>query len=131
MAQGKREVEDRRDAVFPGGRGGEETESERDKRGAQATQVSVEGAWGAGDVDPVQPDTDAMLNAFNRGTHRALADWVGDKDLWSGWFGQGLYAMPPNLRGYQAYEADRTRWVLELPGGAERLVAAACGPGWC
>ena len=33
--------------------------------------------------------------------------------------------MPPNLRGYQAYEADRTRWVLEQPGGPERLEAAA------
>ena len=40
--QGKREEEARRDAVFPGGPGGEETESERDRRGAQAT---VEGAW--------------------------------------------------------------------------------------
>ena len=48
---------------------------------------------GAGDVGPVQPgyesgDTDAMLNAFNRDAHRALADWVGDRELWPGWFGQ-------------------------------------------
>ena len=91
----------------------------------------MEVAWGggAGDVDPVQPgyesgDTDAMLNAFNRDTHRALADWVGDRELWPGWFGQGLHAVPVNLRGYQAYKADRTRWVLEQPGGAERLEAA-------
>ena len=33
--------------------------------------------------------------------------------------------MPPNLRGYQAYEADRTRWVLQQLSGAERLEAAA------
>ena len=66
-----------------------------------------------------------MLNAFNRDTHRALAAWVGDRELWPGWFGQGLHAMPPNLRGYQAYEAGRTRWVLEQPGGPERLKAAA------
>ena len=32
--------------------------------------------------------------------------------------------MPPNLRGYQAYEAERTRWVLLQPGGTERLEAA-------
>ena len=81
-------------------------------------------------MGPVQPgyesgDTDAMLNAFNRDTHRALADWVGDRELWPGWFGQGMHAMPPNLRGYPAYEADRTRRVLEQPGGAERLEAAA------
>ena len=101
-----------------------------DQRGVQATQASMEATWGTGDVGPVQPgyesgDTDAMLNAFNRDTPRALADWVGDRALWPGWFGQGLHAIPPNLRGYQAYEADRTRWVLEQPGGAERLEAAA------
>ena len=84
---------------------------------------------GAGDVGPVQPgyesgDTGAMLNAFKRDTHRALADWVGDREPWPGWFGQGLQAMLPNLRGYQAYEADRTSWVLQQPGGAERLEAA-------
>ena len=32
-------------------------------------------------------DTDVMLNAFNRDTHRALADWVGDRDPWPGRFG--------------------------------------------
>ena len=103
--------------------------TERDLRGVHATQASMEVTWGAGDVGPVQPgyesgDTDAMLNAFNRDTHRALADWVGTES-WPGWFAQGLHAMPPNLRGYQAYEADRTRWVLEQPGGAERMEAAA------
>ena len=34
--------------------------------------------------------TDAMLNAIKRDTHRALADWVGDREPWPGWFGQGL-----------------------------------------
>ena len=80
-------------------------------------------------MGPVQPgyesgDTDAMLNAFERDTHRALADWVGERELWPGWFGQGLHAMPPGLRGYPAFEADRTRWVLQRPGGKERLAAA-------
>ena len=128
-AQGKREEWDPRDASSPGWPEGEEIRSERDRRGVQATQASMEVTWGTGDVGPVQPgyesgDTDAMLNAFNRDTHRALADWVGDSELWPGWFGQGLHAMPPNPRGYQAYEADRTRWVLEQPGGAERQEAA-------
>ena len=66
-------------------------------------------------------DTDAMLKAFNRDSHRALADWVGNREPWPGWIGQGLQAMSPYLRGYQAYEADRTRWVLQQLGGAERL----------
>ena len=80
-------------------------------------------------MGPVQPgyesgDTDAMLNAFERDTHRALVDWVGDRELWPGWFGQGMHAMPPGLKGFPAFEADRTRWVLQRPGGKERLAAA-------
>ena len=96
--------------------------------GDHPTQTPRLETWGAGDVGPVQPgyesgDTDAMLIAFERDTHRALADWVGDRELWPGWFGQGLHAMPPGLRRYPAYEADRTRWVLQRPGGKERLGA--------
>ena len=64
------------------------------------------------------------MRCFNRDKHRALVDWVGDREPWPGWFGQGLRAMPPNLRGYQAYEADRTRWVLQRPRGTERMEAA-------
>ena len=45
-----------------------------------------EASDGDRNVGPVQPgyesgDTDAMLNAFNRDTYRALADWVGDREL--------------------------------------------------
>ena len=127
-AKGKREEGDLRGAPSPGVLEGEERGSEREQRGVQATLESVM-PWGTGDVGPVQPgyesgDTDAMLNAFERDTHRALADWVGVREPWPGWFAQGLHAMPPALRGYAAFEADRTRWVLQRPGGKERLAAA-------
>ena len=75
--------------VSPGGglrqgRAGKGREGQ-DRLGDLAEQPYLVGAWGAGDVGPVQPwyesgDTDAMLNAFNRDTHRALADWVGDRE---------------------------------------------------
>ena len=83
-AQGKREEGDLRDAHSPGVLEGGERGSEREQRGAQATQESMV-SWGTGDVGPVQPgyesgDTNAMLNAFERDTHRALADWVGDRN---------------------------------------------------
>ena len=72
-------------------------QSSSDEREMQTTAGE---SWGVGDAGPVQSgyesgDTDAMLNAFNRDTHRALADSVGDRNLWPGWFGQGLQAMPP------------------------------------
>ena len=35
--------------------GGEEVEAERGRLGDQATQTSLDGAWEAGDVGPVQP----------------------------------------------------------------------------
>ena len=109
---------------------GSTRKAEQGRIGDHATRTSLVDAWGgAGDVGPVQPgyesgDTDAMPNAFNRDTHRALADCVEDRTPWPGWFGQGLQAMSPSLRGHQAYEADRTRWVLQQSGGAERLEAA-------
>ena len=37
-------------------------------------------------------NTDASPYAFNRDTHRALADWVEDRELLTGWFGQGFIA---------------------------------------
>ena len=118
---GKREEGDLLDAPSPGVPEGEERDSDREQRGVYSTLGSLV-SWGPGDVGPVQPgyesgDTDAMLNAFERDTHRALADWVGDREPWPGWFAQGLHAMPPALRGYPAFEADRTRWVLKRPGG--------------
>lgn len=62
--------------------GGEVGAADQDRTDDQIIQTAGE-SWGMGDVNPVQPgyesgDTDAMLNAFNKDTHRALADWVGD-----------------------------------------------------
>ena len=74
----------------------------------QLRNRGARGAWGLFNGYE-SGDTDAMLNAFNRNTHRALADCVGAREIWLGWFVQGLQAMPPNHRGYHAYEADRTR----------------------
>ena len=76
----------RDDELTTGSSEGEDAKIEQGSLGARTSLVE---AWGAGDVGAVKPGyesgvTDKMLNAFNRDTRRALADWVGDREHWPG-----------------------------------------------